>query len=55
MNPHEYEEQKYRDVSTAGETEIENIPVYEVEIRRRELLPVFDHFHRIQSDWSDDR
>uniref|UniRef100_A0A5B7BTC7 Putative autophagy-related protein 18h n=1 Tax=Davidia involucrata TaxID=16924 RepID=A0A5B7BTC7_DAVIN len=40
---------------TGEEIEIEKIPVHEVEIRRRDLLPVFDHFHRIQSDWNDDR
>ncbi|KAL6989611.1 hypothetical protein U1Q18_015362 [Sarracenia purpurea var. burkii] len=38
-----------------GEIDIEKIPVHEVEIKRKDLLPVFDHFHRIQSDWSDER
>lgn len=50
-----YEEQNLVDVNTGGEIEIEKIPATEVEIRRRELLPVFDHFRRIQSDWRDDR
>lgn len=38
---------------TGGEIEIEKVPVQEVEIKRKDLLPVFDHFHRIQSDWSE--
>lgn len=37
---------------SSGEIEIEKVPVHEVEIRRKDLLPVFDQFHRIQSDWS---
>ncbi|WCJ21455.1 hypothetical protein M5689_003607 [Euphorbia peplus] len=36
-----------------GEFEIEIIPVSEVELRRKELLPVFDHFHGIRSGWND--
>lgn len=39
----------------AGEIQIEKIAVHEVEIKRKDLLPVFDRFHRIHSDWSDDR
>lgn len=50
-----YEEQNWMDVNTGGEIEIEKIPATEVEIRRRELLPVFDHFRGIQSGWRDDR
>lgn len=38
---------------TNGEIEIENIPINEVEIRQKVLLPVFDHFHKIQSTWGD--
>ncbi|KAG5541305.1 hypothetical protein RHGRI_021219 [Rhododendron griersonianum] len=37
-----------------GEIEIEKIAVHEVEIKRKDLLPVFDRFHRVHSDWSDD-
>ncbi|MED6169252.1 hypothetical protein PIB30_019722 [Stylosanthes scabra] len=33
--------------STSGEIEIENIPIDEVEIRQKDLLPIFDHFHRV--------
>ncbi|KAK4379018.1 hypothetical protein RND71_000880 [Anisodus tanguticus] len=49
-----YEEQDLSMSFAAGEIEIENITVNEVEIRRKDLLPVFDHFHRIPSKWSDD-
>ncbi|CAN0920680.1 Autophagy-related protein 18h [Linum grandiflorum] len=36
----------------SGEIEIEKVPVHEVEIRRKDLLPVFDHFHRAVG-WND--
>lgn len=36
-----------------GEFEIEKVPSHEVEIRRKDLLPVFDHFHNTKSDWID--
>ncbi|XP_060218007.1 autophagy-related protein 18h-like [Lycium barbarum] len=49
-----YEDQDLSRSLAAGEIEIEKIPVNEVEIRRKDLLPVFDHFHRISSKWSDD-
>ncbi|KAF9605264.1 hypothetical protein IFM89_015880 [Coptis chinensis] len=38
---------------TGGEFEIEKVPVHEVEVKRKDLLPVFDHFHSIKSDWDD--
>ncbi|GLU07481.1 hypothetical protein SLE2022_244370 [Rubroshorea leprosula] len=41
------------DILAKGEFEIEKIPVHEVEIRHKELLPVFDHFHSIKSSWND--
>lgn len=37
----------------SGEIEIENISITEVEIRQKDLLPVFNHFHGIQSPWGD--
>ncbi|KAL3750202.1 hypothetical protein ACJRO7_011223 [Eucalyptus globulus] len=37
----------------AGELEIEKVPVHEIEIRRKDLLPVFDHFQRYNSAWSE--
>ncbi|KAL5155018.1 Autophagy-related protein 18g [Glycine soja] len=39
--------------SGTGEFEIEKVPANEVEIRRKELLPVFDHFHSIRSSWNE--
>lgn len=41
------------ELNTSGEIEIENIPVNEIEIKQKDLLPIFDHFHRIQSTWGD--
>lgn len=45
--------QNFTENHTGGENEIEKVPVHQIEIRQRELLPLFDHFLRIQSDWSD--
>ncbi|CAL5357551.1 unnamed protein product [Camellia sinensis] len=36
-----------------GELEIEQVPFHEVEIKRKDLLPVFDHFRSIKSSWND--
>ncbi|XP_015578219.2 autophagy-related protein 18g isoform X3 [Ricinus communis] len=36
-----------------GEFEIEKVPIQEVELKRKELLPVFDHFHSFKSGWND--
>jgi len=38
---------------TGGEVEIEKIPLQEVEMRRKDLLPVFEQFPRPQSFWTD--
>ncbi|KAJ7972853.1 Autophagy-related protein like [Quillaja saponaria] len=37
----------------SGENDIEKFTVNEVEIRQKELLPVFDHFHCIKSSWNE--
>ncbi|RXI04348.1 hypothetical protein DVH24_038622 [Malus domestica] len=37
---------------TGGEMEIETVPVHEVEMRQKDLLPVVHPFHRFQSDWN---
>ncbi|XP_028762249.1 autophagy-related protein 18g isoform X2 [Neltuma alba] len=37
----------------SGESEIEQISVNEVEVKRKELLPVFDHFHSIRPSWNE--
>ncbi|KAK3014131.1 hypothetical protein RJ639_007923 [Escallonia herrerae] len=55
MCPPGYEEQNHYEVNMGGEVEIEKIPAREVEIRQKDLLPVFNRFHRIHSDWSDGR
>ncbi|KAL6610199.1 hypothetical protein ACP70R_040168 [Stipagrostis hirtigluma subsp. patula] len=39
--------------TSAGEIEIEKLPLHEVEIRRRELLPVFKQFHYSEKNLSD--
>ncbi|XAR58503.1 hypothetical protein NMG60_11013927 [Bertholletia excelsa] len=36
-----------------GELEIEQCPFREVEIKRKDLLPVFDNFHGIKASWND--
>lgn len=46
-------EENFTEHHTGGETELEKVHVHEIEIKRRDLLPVFDHFLRIQSDWND--
>ncbi|TVU19320.1 hypothetical protein EJB05_35464, partial [Eragrostis curvula] len=39
--------------TSGGEIEIEKLPLHEVEIRRRELLPVFKQFHYSERNSSD--
>ncbi|OMO62384.1 hypothetical protein CCACVL1_22857 [Corchorus capsularis] len=53
MSPVGLDEHKFTADKSGGEIEIEKMPAHEVEIRQRDLLPVFEHFHRIQSEWSD--
>lgn len=53
MGSFESEKLNKCELLTNGEIEIEDIPVNEVEIRQKVLLPVFDHFHKIQSTWGD--
>ncbi|PSS24900.1 Autophagy-related protein like [Actinidia chinensis var. chinensis] len=48
------EEQNLTKDHIGREIEIEKIPVHEVEVKRKDLLPVFDRFHRIHSEWSND-
>lgn len=40
-------------LNVGGESEIEKIAANEVEIRQKELLPVFDHFHCIRPTWNE--
>ncbi|KMT07712.1 hypothetical protein BVRB_6g148330 [Beta vulgaris subsp. vulgaris] len=45
--------QKYSiDDDLGGEIEIEKLPHLEIEIKRKDLLSVFEHFHKVNSDWS---
>ncbi|KAI4301849.1 hypothetical protein L6164_035089 [Bauhinia variegata] len=53
MNLSEAEEQNLCGGHSRVEIEIETIPVNEIDIRLKNLLPVFNHFHRIQSSWGD--
>ncbi|XP_044499449.1 autophagy-related protein 18h-like [Mangifera indica] len=53
MNPSEADEQDSTKEQTGGEIKVEKIPVHYVEVRRKDLLPVFDHFHKIQSVWNE--
>ena len=39
--------------SAGGESEIEEVSANEVEIRPKELLPIFDHFHSISQSWDE--
>nr|GMD45317.1 Autophagy-related protein 18H [Ipomoea batatas] len=48
-------EQYIEQLLASREIEIENVPVNEVEIKRKDLLPVFDQFQRIQTNWDDER
>lgn len=40
-------------IGCAGELEIENLPITEVEIRQKDLLPVFGQLHTAYPEWSD--
>lgn len=48
-------EQYIEQLLASGVIEIENVPVNEVEVKRKDLLPVFDHFQRIHTNWDDER
>lgn len=53
MSPLGANEESFIENHAGGEIELEKVLVHEIEIKRRDLLPVFDHFLRIQSDWDD--
>ncbi|KAK8508835.1 hypothetical protein V6N13_090788 [Hibiscus sabdariffa] len=53
MSPVRFDEHKFTADQSGGEIEIEQMSAHEVEIRQRDLLPIFEHFHRIQPDWND--
>ncbi|KAJ1433938.1 WD40-repeat-containing domain superfamily [Sesbania bispinosa] len=53
MSPLEAKDMNLCEFNTSREIEIENIPIKEIEIRQKDLLPIFNHFHGIQSSWVD--
>lgn len=52
MSPVGLDEHTFTADQSGGEIEIEQMSSHEVEIRQRDLLPVFEYFHRIQSEWN---
>lgn len=38
-----------------GEVDIETIPVHEIEVREKDLLPVFDSSCVVHPGWTDNR
>ncbi|KAL1341590.1 hypothetical protein HN51_028114 [Arachis hypogaea] len=53
ISPLDAGEPKLAELTTNGEIQIENIFVNELEIRQKDLLPVFNYFDRIQYTWVD--
>lgn len=53
MSPMKANEENLTEDPSGGEIEIEKFPDHEVEIKRKDLLPVFNHFRGLQSNWSD--
>lgn len=53
MSHLETAEQNFIEDHAGGEIEIEKVGVREVEIRRKDLLPVIDHFNRTLPNWTD--
>lgn len=53
MIPLRVSERTFSNGYTGGEFEVEKVPVHEVEVKQKDLLPLFDHFHGVQSDWND--
>ncbi|GMJ11198.1 homolog of yeast autophagy 18 (ATG18) H [Hibiscus trionum] len=52
MSPVGFEEHKFTTDQSGGEIEIEQMPAHEVEIRQKDLLPVFEHFHMLRPEWN---
>ncbi|KAL9233274.1 hypothetical protein vseg_008295 [Gypsophila vaccaria] len=51
MSPVVPDKQKTFSDDFGGEMDIENVPHSEIEIKRKDLLPVFEHFPRVKPDW----
>lgn len=47
--------QLHEELNDGGEVDIETIPVHEVEVRQKDLLPVFDSSRVVHPGWSDGR
>ncbi|KAK9735381.1 hypothetical protein RND81_04G202600 [Saponaria officinalis] len=52
MNPVVPDKQKSFSDDFRGEMDIENFSHSEIEIKRKDLLPVFEHFQRVKPDWN---
>ncbi|XP_068663800.1 autophagy-related protein 18h-like [Aristolochia californica] len=52
MMPAKVNQRRFSDGYSGGEIEIEKVPVHEVEIKQKDLLPVFEHFQCSLLDWS---
>ncbi|XP_074331836.1 autophagy-related protein 18h-like [Apium graveolens] len=52
MSPLAFDEERQSLYSNDGEIEIEKLHAQEIEIRRKDLLPVSDHFHQIHHEWA---
>ncbi|XP_021742467.1 autophagy-related protein 18h-like isoform X2 [Chenopodium quinoa] len=45
-------QKSFVDDNIGGEIEIEKVSHLEIEIKRKDLLPVFEHFHNVKPDWN---
>ncbi|KAH9603978.1 hypothetical protein KSS87_023581 [Heliosperma pusillum] len=52
MNPVALDTQKTFSDDFGGEMDIEKVPHFEIEIKRKDLLPVFEHFQKVKPDWN---
>ncbi|KAK8484880.1 hypothetical protein V6N11_057109 [Hibiscus sabdariffa] len=52
VSPVVFEEHKFSTDHSGGEIELEQMPSHEFEIRQMDLLPVFEHFHRLRPEWN---
>lgn len=43
------------EINDGGEFDIETVPVNEVEVKQKDLLPVFDSSRVVHPGWTDDR
>lgn len=55
MSPLDFEGEKQSLYYSDGEIEIEKLHAREIEIRRKDLLPVSDHIHQVHHEWANNR